>query len=65
MVEPLTDLSEMPFGRYKGTPLQDIEASYFHFLWQNGMKKEHTPVAEYIRSRIHAFQLENPDLIWS
>jgi hypothetical protein len=61
----LGDDDLMPFGKYKGTPLQDIEARYFHYLWQNGMKKERTPVAEYIRKSIHAFQVENPDLIWS
>lgn len=60
----LTDTSLMPFGKYKGTQMQDVPASYLHYLWQNGMKDERTPVANYIRANLHALQVENKDLIW-
>ena len=67
MAEPLTDLSQMPFGKFRGTPMQDVPADYLFWLFQNGMKKDtdKSPVAEYIRKSIHAFQLEEPDLIWT
>lgn len=29
----LTDTDPMPFGKYKGTPMQDVPASYLHWLW--------------------------------
>ena len=60
----LTDDSLMPFGKFQGKPLRVIPAEYFHYLWNNGMRNENTPMAEYIRSRIKAFKKENPDLIW-
>ncbi len=62
---PLTDLTPMPFGKYKGTPMQDIPASYLHYLWTNGMSGDKSgPVACYIRKNLDALQSENPDLIW-
>lgn len=32
------DLSLMPFGKYKGEPLQDIPASYLQWLWRDGIR---------------------------
>jgi len=54
----------MPFGKHKGTPMQDVPASYLHYLWVNGMKNEKSPVANYIRSRLDALKKEHPDGIW-
>jgi hypothetical protein len=61
----LHDLSKMPFGKYRGQPMQDVPASYLHWLWSQG--KEHDkqcPVAKYIRQNIPALQKEYPDGIW-
>lgn len=66
----LNDLSPMPFGMYKGKPMQDIPASYLHYLWINNLKN-HSPgsnqeaVYNYIKENVHALKKENSDLIWS
>lgn len=61
----LTDLDPMPFGKHRGTPMQDVPAHYLHFLWQNGMKDEQSPVADYIRRNLNALKQEYTDGIWS
>jgi hypothetical protein len=64
----LQDTSLMPFGMHKGTPMQDVPASYLHFLWTNGMSDEITHpslVADYIRRNLDALRKEHPDGIWS
>lgn len=60
-----TDL--MPFGKYKNKPMQDVPASYLHWLWQEGLKHEvaTNPIASYIEQNIHALKKEYPDGIWS
>ncbi len=60
----MDDLTLMPFGKHKGIFMQDVPASYLHYLWVNGMKNEKSPVAEYIRSRLDALKKEHPDGIW-
>lgn len=60
----LTDLSPMPFGKHVGTPMQDVPASYFCWLWNNGKKTDTDAVAEYIRTNLNALQQEHPDGIW-
>jgi uncharacterized protein (DUF3820 family) len=62
---PLTDTSKMPFGKYKGQLMQDVPASYLHWLWSNGMKQDKaSPVAVYIRESLDALSKEHPDGIW-
>jgi uncharacterized protein (DUF3820 family) len=62
----MSDIDLMPFGKYKDVPMQDVPASYFHYLWQNGMKDDkRSPVADYIRKNLNALKTENPDLLWS
>lgn len=62
----LTDDSPMPFGKHKGIKMQDVPASYLHYLWCNGMKSDHqSNVANYIRENIEALKLEDEDKIWS
>jgi hypothetical protein len=63
----LTDQSPMPFGKFKGKPMADIEASYFHFLWTKWGMKNHkdSPVADYVRRNLDALKQEFPDGIWS
>ena len=36
--EMLCDSDPMPFGKHKGIPMQDVPASYLHWLWANGKK---------------------------
>jgi uncharacterized protein (DUF3820 family) len=62
--KPLTDLDLMPWGKHKGTPLQDVPASYFHWLWVNGKNAEKSPMAQYIRENLNALKQEYPDGIW-
>jgi len=66
-VKLIEDTSKMPFGKYKGTIMQDIPASYFHWLWHNGMKEKTKidPVAAYIEDSLSALKEENKDLIWT
>lgn len=61
---PLTDLSPMPFGKHKGTPMQDVPASYLHWLWAEIRHDKSSPVADYIRRNLHALAKELPDAIW-
>jgi hypothetical protein len=62
----LTDLDKMPFGKYRGHPMQDVPASYLHWLWTNGQnqKVKTEPVAEYIHRNMDALKKEHPDGIW-
>ena len=64
--DQLDDLSSMPFGKWRGVPMQDIDASYFHWLFQNGLRhKPNDPVADYIWRNMEALKKEYPDGIWS
>lgn len=60
----LTDTHQMPFGKYKGTIMQDVPAEYLHYLWTTGIDKN-SPVGMYIDNNLDALELENPDLMWS
>lgn len=61
----LTDTSPMPFGKHKGQLMQDVPASYLHWLWNNGLKTDKSSnVATYIRENLNALQTEHPDGIW-
>lgn len=62
----LEDWDVMPFGKHKNRPMQDVPASYFHWLWTQGKKDDkECPVADYIRRNISALKQETPDAIWS
>ena len=61
----LNDTDKMPFGKYRGEPMQDVPASYLHWLWSNG--KEHDnlcQVADYIRRNKTALEQEYTNGIW-
>lgn len=61
----LTDTSPMPFGKHKGAPMQDVPASYLHWLWNNGLAEDkRSPVAAYIRENLEALEMDFPDGIW-
>lgn len=62
----LDDTSPMPFGKHRGEPMQDVPASYFHYLWTNGKREDKLcPVADYIRRNLEALKLEHKDGLWS
>lgn len=63
----LTDISVMPFGMYKGKPMQDVPVTYFHWLWHNakGNKQDLVDVILYIKENLDVLKLENKDLIWT
>lgn len=65
-VNPLVDLSPMPWGKHKGVPMQDVPASYMFWLWtQRGFENNRVDsVADYIRRNLSAFEQEYPDGIW-
>jgi len=63
--KPLEDTDLMPFGKHKGVPMEEVPASYFHWLWTNGKENEtQCPVHDYIKRSMSALQQEKPDLIW-
>jgi len=61
----LTDADKMPWGKYKGERMENVPASYLHWLWMNGKKEDKVDsVAIYIRENLSALQQEHPDGIW-
>ena len=62
---PLKDLDKMPFGIHKDRLMQDVPASYLHWLWTNGKEYDkQCPVADYIRRNLGALKKELPNAIW-
>ena len=62
----LNDLDPMPFGLHKGKPMQDVPASYLHWLWVNGKREDKSsPVGDYIRRNLSALKQEYPDGVWT
>lgn len=76
-MNPLTDADPMPFGVHRGKPMSDVSASYFHYLWSNGMNTlkcrddagnlysdDRSRVADYIARNLSALKKEHRDGIW-
>ena len=63
IVEVLDDLSPMPFGKHKGTPMQDVPASYLHWLWCEGCNNPQ--LKSYIERNLSSLKKEAPDKIWN
>lgn len=71
-LKQLEDLDWMPFGKYyvSRTPMQEVPASYLHYLWTHGIKVDlqmNTPqgkVARYIQKHLSHLKQEHPDGIW-
>lgn len=59
-----TDLDLMNFGKYKNERLQDVPASYLHWLWTQRPISDKRLEA-YIRNNLDALKKEHPDGIWS
>jgi uncharacterized protein (DUF3820 family) len=69
-MQTLSDTDPMPFGQHKGKPMQDVPASYLHWLWTNdrdpmSQKVKVDRVADYIHRNLACLQREHPDGIWS
>ena len=64
-MKTLEDTDLMPFGKYKGQPMQDVPASYLHWLWTNGKQSDRQClVADYIRRNLNVLKKEHEDGIW-
>lgn len=64
-MKQLNDTDPMPFGKHKGEPMQDVPASYFHYLWHNGLREDkQSNVASYIRRNLSALKQDHPDGFW-
>lgn len=59
----LTDDSPMPFGKFKGKRMEEVPASYLHWLWTQESSKE-TSVMLYIKDNMGSLKQEHPDGIW-
>lgn len=66
-LDRFNDLSLMLFGKHRDEPLQDVPASYFHWLWTEADYniKVSDPLHHYIKKNLHALKNEYPDGIWS
>lgn len=64
-MKQLQDADRMPFGKHAGVLMQDVPASYLHWLWSNGKSTDKTcQVADYIRRNLAALKAEYPNGIW-
>lgn len=61
----LTDTDLMPFGKHKGKLMQDVPASYLHWLWVDSKRDKTTSIGDYIYRNISSLKQEYPDGIWS
>ena len=52
----LTDTDPMPFGKYKGTLMQDVPPDYLAWLWNQHCS--HIEVSNYIYNSIDALNME-------
>jgi uncharacterized protein (DUF3820 family) len=55
----LTDTDIMPWGKYKDECLQDIPASYFRWLWEDGETKL------WKGSKVEVFKTKLANYIWN
>lgn len=66
----LSDNDPMPFGKYKGEPMEKVPARYLHWMWTEANLKEtsktkgKSAVADYILENLSALETEYKDAIW-
>ena len=60
---PYDDTDLMNFGKHKNERLQDVPASYLHWLWTQRPLSD-PRLEAYIRENISALKQEYPDGIW-
>lgn len=61
MSDELADNDPMPFGQYKGVPMEKVPAKYLLWLRNEGCYNK--KVAAYIESSLAALMKECPDYI--
>lgn len=61
---PYDDLDLMQFGKHVNQRLQDVPASYLHWLWSKKPISDKRLEA-YIKKNLHVLKEEYPDGIWS
>lgn len=59
----LTDQSPMPFGKYRGEPLEKVPARYLLWLWEEGKWNEPGGIHDYIKESFSALESEAKDFI--
>lgn len=65
----MEDDDEITFGKYNGTKIGKVPASYLLWLWNNGMWRSNTlsqredPVRKYIVKNFNHLETECPDTI--
>jgi uncharacterized protein (DUF3820 family) len=62
IMNALTDTDKMPFGKWQGTAMQDVPASYL--VWLDGQGCDHPGVRAYIKESWSAIKSECPDHIF-
>ena len=70
MDHALKDADPMPFGKYRGKRMDEVPASYLHWLWVNERdplrnKVATDAVAAYIHNSRLSLAAEYPDGIWT
>jgi uncharacterized protein (DUF3820 family) len=63
-VKALTDDDLMPFGKYKGHPMREVEVGWLHWYFWEAQGNPLCPVMAYIRNNLTALKAEKRDLIW-
>jgi uncharacterized protein (DUF3820 family) len=53
-----TDKTPMPFGKFKGKPLEDVPASYLLWLWDNKLPFSDKNLEEYILENLDVLRKE-------
>lgn len=53
-------VTKMPFGKHKGTPMNEVPVQYLNWLWLNGMNKKKGSVANYIRDNLITLKKQYP-----
>ncbi len=62
---PLADDTAMPFGKHKGTPLDDIPTTYLHWLYHNGEGCQNPVIVAYIEKHWADLKADSPSRIWT
>jgi len=65
----LQDQSYMPFGKHRNERMEDVPASYLHYLYINGIRESNADsdqgrVCRYIFDNLQSLKQEYPDGIW-
>ena len=70
MEHALKDADPMPFGKYRGKRMDEVPASYLHWLWVNERdplrnKVATDAVAAYVHNNLMSLAAEYPNGIWT